>query len=283
MRKHKSTVALLTVFLIGLSLMLYPVVANYVNEKHETRAIAAYEENISKLSTQDYSAIEKAAEEYNAELASQPASFNLSQAQTEEYDKLMDPTGIGVMGYIEIPAIGVSLPIYHGVSDEVLAVGAGHIPGSSLPVGGASTHCALSGHRGLPSARLFTDIDQLQKGDTFMLHVLDKVLEYQVDQILVVEPDDVAALGVTQGEDLCTLVTCTPYGINTQRLLVRGHRIPYDDSADEAADMDADAEAADPMIVASLIAAFVLIILLVCLLIRTSRPRRENRGEDENE
>jgi sortase A len=283
MRKHKSTVILLVVFLVGLSLLLYPSVANYINEKHETRAIAAYEADLSKLSKQDFSDIKTAAERYNSALAASPTSFNLSDAQTAAYDKLLDPTGSGIMGYIEISAIGVSLPIYHGVSDEILAVGAGHIPGSSLPMGGESTHCVLSGHRGLPSARLFTDIDQLQKGDTYTLHVLDEVLEYEVDQILVVEPEDVSALGITKGKDYCTLVTCTPYGINTQRLLVRGHRIPYDDSADAAAKVSADADAADPMIVATAIAVPVLIILFICLLVKTSKPRKENRNGTKNQ
>ena len=283
MRKHKSTVILLVVFLVGLSLLLYPSVANYVNEKHETRAIAAYKEDLSKLSAKDFTAIRTAAENYNSHLASAPTSFNLSDTETAEYEKLLDPTGSGIMGYIEIPVIGVSLPIYHGVSDEVLAVGAGHIPGSSLPVGGQSTHCVLSGHRGLPSARLFTDIDQLQKGDTFTLHVLDEVLEYEVDQILVVEPEDVSALGITEGKDYCTLVTCTPYGINTQRLLVRGHRVPYDATGEETLMTSADADAADPLIVATAIAVPVLLILLILLLIKTSKPQKENRGENKNE
>jgi sortase A len=257
-------------------------VANYINEKHETRAIAAYKAELSRLSSQDFTEIKDAANRYNSTLADSPTSFNLSEAETAEYDKLLDPTGSGIMGYIEIPVIGVSLPIYHGVSDEILAIGAGHIPGSSLPVGGDSTHCVLSGHRGLPSARLFTDIDQLQKGDTFTLHVMDDVLEYEVDQILVVEPGDISSLGITEGKDYCTLVTCTPYGINTQRLLVRGHRIPYNDSADEAAKLTADADAADTMIVASAIAVPVLIILLIYLLIKTSKPRKENRDGTKN-
>jgi len=280
MRKHKSTAVLCIVFLVGLSLLLYPVISSDVNERHQTRAVAAYEKAVAEISSDDSAAMRRAAEAYNAELSSAPTSFVLSDAQQAAYDRLLDPTGSGIMGSIEISSIGVSLPIYHGVSDEVLAVGAGHLPGSSLPVGGASTHCVLSGHRGLPSSRLFTDLDQLQKGDVFLLHVLDETLAYEVDQILIVDPDEIDALGITAGEDYCTLVTCTPYGINTQRLLIRGHRVPYTASMTAASSVDADAEAADPMLVASALAVPVLLILFIVLLVRTRPGKKKTKGGD---
>ena len=283
MRKHLSAVILIAVFLTGLSLLLYPGVSNYINQKHETKAIATYEQGIANFSAEQYTAFWQAAEAYNARLAERPTSFTLSDDELEEYDSLLDPTGTGVMGSVEIPSIGVSLPIYHGVSDEVLQVGAGHLPGSSLPVGGAGTHCVLSGHRGLPSARLFTDLDQLQAGDVFSLHVLQQTLTYEVDQIRIVDPDEIDSLSVTKGEDYCTLVTCTPYGINTQRLLVRGHRVADADAAPAAAVTAADASEADPMLVAAAIAAPILLILLIVLLRRTAGTGRTKRkgGRDK--
>jgi sortase A len=286
MRKHKSTVVLCAVFLIGLSLLLYPVISNYVNEQNQTRAIAAYEKEIAQIPAADGAALRAAAQTYNADLASRPTSFSLTDSETQTYDQMLDPTGNGIMGSIEISSIGVSLPIYHGVSDAVLAAGVGHVPGSSLPVGGKSTHCVLSGHRGLPSSRLFTDLDQLQKGDLFLLHVLDETLAYEVDQIQIVNPDEIDSLGITPGEDFCTLVTCTPYGINTQRLLVRGRRVPYTPALAAASPVSADASAADPMLVASALAAPILLILFLVLLIRTrpgeKRPKEaSHRAENQ--
>jgi sortase A len=273
MKKSKSSWILFLIFLAGLSLLLYPVVSNYVNERHQTQAIASYEKGMAKLSKRDFTKLRQAAASYNRRLAARETEFKLSKAETAEYNRLLDPTGSGIMGYIDIKTIGVTLPIYHGVSDPVLEVGAGHLPGSSLPVGGESTHCVLSGHRGLPSARLFTDLDQVQKGDVFVLHVLDRALAYKVDQIVIVEPEDTSELEITGGKDYCTLVTCTPYGINTHRLLVRGHRVPYTGS--EA--VDGDARAVDPMLVATAIAAPVLVGLLIHLLATTGRPRRKKK------
>jgi len=277
MKKSKSNLLLLIVFLIGLSLLLYPVVSDYVNDKNQSHAIAAYQKNVTALSAQDTSALLAAASAYNAQLAAGASSFTLTDAQLAAYNRLLNADGSGVMGYIEIASIGVSLPIYHGVADSVLAVGAGHLPGSSLPVGGAGTHCVLSGHRGLPSARLFTDLDQLQKGDTFVLHVLDQKLTYEVDQILIVEPQDVSALAIDPDKDLCTLVTCTPYGVNTQRLLVRGHRVENGVQAPTAA---ADAAAVDPVLVAAVLAAPPLLILLLFLLLPArKKDAKKKRGE----
>jgi sortase A len=278
MRKRRSSVIPFFVFLAGLSLLLYPVVSNYVNDRNQSSAIAAYEKELSEVSADDSSAIWEAAREYNEELASMPTSFILSDDETKTYNSLMDPTGSGIMGSVEISSIGVSLPIYHGVSDDALAVGAGHVPGSSLPVGGAGTHCVLSGHRGLPSSRLFTDLDQLQNGDVFLLHILGRTLAYEVDQVEIVNPDDISSLGITEGEDYCTLVTCTPYGINTQRLLVRGHRVSYTASMNAAASVPADAAAFDTMLVASVLAVPVLLILFLILMIRTWPGKKKSKG-----
>lgn len=227
MRKHLSTIVLVILLLIGLSLLLYPTVSDYWNSFHQTRAIATYAENVAALDNASYDAIWDAARQYNRNLCSRSNSFLLSEEQKAEYESLLDISGQGVMGYIEIPEIDVSLPIYHGTEDPVLQVAIGHLEWSSLPVGGESTHCVLSGHRGLPSAKLFTNLDKLREGDTFLLRVLDEILTYEVDQILIVEPQDTAALEIVEGQDYCTLVTCTPYAINTHRMLVRGTRVPY--------------------------------------------------------
>lgn len=272
MRKHLSTIVLVILLLIGLSLLLYPTVSDYWNSFHQTRAIATYTENVSALDNVSYDAIWDAARQYNRNLCSRGSSFLLTQEQKAEYESLLDISGQGVMGYIEIPEIDVSLPIYHGTEDPVLQVAIGHLEWSSLPVGGESTHCVLSGHRGLPSAKLFTDLDKLREGDTFLLRVLDEILTYEVDQILIVEPQDTAALEIVEGQDYCTLVTCTPYGINTHRLLVRGHRI---DNIEEVKTVrvTADAVQLEPMLVAPVVAIPMLLILLILLLL----PRRRKK------
>lgn len=272
MRKHLSTIVLVILLLIGLSLLLYPTVSDYWNSFHQTRAIATYAENVAALDNASYDAIWDAARQYNRNLCSRSNSFLLSEEQKAEYESLLDISGLGVMGYIEIPEIDVSLPIYHGTEDPVLQVAVGHLEWTSLPVGGESTHCVLSGHRGLPSAKLFTDLDKLREGDTFLLRVLDEILTYEVDQILIVEPQDTAALEIVEGQDYCTLVTCTPYGINTHRLLVRGHRI---DNIEEVKTVrvTADAVQIEPMLVAPVVAIPMLLILLILLLL----PRRRKK------
>lgn len=227
MRKHLSTIVLLFLLLIGLSLLLYPTVSDYWNALHQTKAITTYAENVAALDNASYDAIWDAARAYNRNLLNRSNSFLLSQEQKAEYESLLDISGQGIMGYIEIPEIDVSLPIYHGTEDTVLQVAVGHLEWTSLPVGGESTHCVLSGHRGLPSAKLFTNLDKLREGNIFLLRVLDEILTYEVDQILIVEPQDTAALEIVEGQDYCTLVTCTPYAINTHRMLVRGIRVPY--------------------------------------------------------
>ena len=275
MKKKKgnfTTLLLILVLLAGLSLLLYPSVSDYWNSFHQTRAIATYAEEVANLNQDQYDEIWAAAESYNASLTDRVNAYLLSDAQKEEYQQLLNVSGLGVMGYIEIPSIDCSLPIYHGTEESVLQIAVGHLEWSSLPVGGESTHCVLSGHRGLPSAKLFTNLDKLREGDTFLLRVLDEILTYEVDQILIVEPQDTDALEIVEGQDYCTLVTCTPYGINTHRLLVRGHRI---DNIEEVKTVrvTADAVQLEPMLVAPVVAIPMLLILLILLLL----PRRRKK------
>ena len=284
MKKKKDNYITLLLFLIllaGLSLLLYPSVSNYWNSLHQTRAIATYAEEVANLNQDQYDEIWAAAESYNASLTDRVNAYQLSDAQKEEYQQLLNVSGLGVMGYIEIPSIDCSLPIYHGTEESVLQIAVGHLEWSSLPVGGESTHCVLSGHRGLPSAKLFTNLDKLREGDTFLLRVLDEILTYEVDQILIVEPQDTAALEIVEGQDYCTLVTCTPYGINTHRLLVRGHRI---DNIEEAKTVrvTADAIQIEPLLVAPVVAIPILLLLLILLLL-PKQPRKKHGGEADEE
>lgn len=284
MKKKKGNYITLLLFLIllaGLSLLLYPSVSDYWNSLHQTRAIAAYAEEVANLNQDQYDEIWAAAESYNASLTDRVNAYLLSDAQKEEYQQLLNVSGLGVMGYIEIPSIDCSLPIYHGTEESVLQIAVGHLEWSSLPVGGESTHCVLSGHRGLPSAKLFTNLDKLQTGDIFMLRVLDNVLTYEVDQILIVDPQETGALRIEEGKDCCTLVTCTPYGINTHRLLVRGHRI---DNIEEAKTVrvTADAIQIEPLLVAPVVAIPILLLLLILLLL-PKQPRKEHGGEADEE
>ncbi len=270
-----SNKILFLVFFVGLSLLLYPTVSNYWNSLFQTRAVARYTEKVASLDNESYEKYLDAARKYNEYILTKDNRFLITEEEMEMYQSLLNLSGDGVMGYIEIPSIDCALPIYHGVDESVLQVAVGHIEWSSLPVGGASTHCVVSGHRGLPSARLFTDLDQLAVGDTFLLQVLSETLTYEIDQILIVEPLELDALNIVEGEDYCTLVTCTPYGINTHRLLVRGHRI---DTAEEARviRVTADASQIEPIIVAPVVAAPMLLILLIALMI----PKKKKRQED---
>ena len=212
------------IVLAGIVVVSYPTVSNWWNQQHASHAIATYIEEIEKIDDGSKQAYIDEAKAFNAKLGT-GVDFNLSDEMMAEYENLLDVSGNGVMGYINIPSISVNLPIYHGVDDTILQVAIGHIPGSSLPVGGEGTHAVLSGHRGLPSAMLFTDLDRLAEGDIFTVTVLDEVVTYQVDQIRIVLPEDVADLAIVEGQDYMTLVTCTPYGVNSHRLLVRGKRI----------------------------------------------------------
>ena len=274
MKKHLSTILLVVVILAGLSLLLYPSFSNYWNERHQSVAIQSYGERVAQLDNSAARQLLDEARAYNATLPGRKNPFVLSDAETALYESLLDVTGTGVMGYVEIPSLDCMLPIYHGTDEAVLQIAVGHIPGSSLPVGGMGTHCVLSGHRGLPSAKLFTNLDQLAEGDVFRLHVLDEVLTYEVDQILTVEPQDVAALEIDPAQDFCTLVTCTPYGINSQRLLVRGHRI---ETVEEQAPVRVGSDAAylNRNVVAACLAVPVLLVLLLAALLM--RPRKREK------
>ena len=272
-----STVILILVFFLGLSLVLYPSVSDYWNSLHQSRAIATYAEEVSNLDTGRYEQLWAEAVDYNRTLRDRENAFLLSETQKAAYDSLLNVGGNGVMGYIEIPTIGVSLPVYHGTDEGVLQIAVGHIEWTSLPVGGESSHCVISGHRGLPSAKLFTNLDKLVVGDTFLFRVLDETLTYEVDQILIVEPQEVSALTIREGEDLCTLVTCTPYGINTHRLLVRGHRVENAETA-RTIRVTADAMQVEPLIVAPMVAAPMLAVLLIWVMLGGGK-RKGTRGK----
>ena len=273
---HLITILLVLIFLLGLSLLLYPAVSDYWNSKHQTRAIAVYSEEVSVLDKEQYQALWAGAAAYNASLRERDNAYLLTEEQKAAYEQLMNVSGLGIMGYIEIPSIDCSLPIYHGTEESVLQIAIGHLEWSSLPVGGESTHCVLSGHRGLPSARLLTDLDKLVVGDTFLINVLDEILTYEVDQILIVEPYDLSSLEIVPGEDLMTLVTCTPYGINTHRLLVRGHRIETAAQA-RTIRVSADAVQIDPTLVAPVVAAPILLVLLLILLLTSNKKPKSGR------
>ena len=271
--KNKITKILFILALFsGLSMLLYPTVSDYWNSLHASQAVADYAENVRNLEAEKYEQVLQDAKSYNQMLPYEQTTFALSEEEKEAYDALLDISGTGVMGYIEIPTVNISLPVYHGTEDAVLQIAVGHLEWSSLPVGGESTHCVLSGHRGLPSAKLFTNLDKLVAGDKFIMRVLDEVLTYEVDQILIVEPTDVSTLIIEAGKDLCTLVTCTPYGINSHRLLVRGHRIENQDEA-KAIRVTSDAIQIEPLIVAPAVALPMLLVLLVILLVSGGKTK----------
>ena len=273
MRKHLSTIMFILVFLTGFSLLLYPTVSDYWNSVHQSRAIVEYVQEVSDIDRARYEQMWAEAQAYNQTLPERENRYVLSEAERAEYESLLNISGSGIMGYIEIPKIGCSLPICHGTEESVLQTAIGHMEGTSLPVGGAGTHCVLSGHRGLPSARLFTDLDKLAEGDTFLLRVLDETLTYEVDQILIILPHELDALEIKADRDVCTLVTCTPYGINTHRLLVRGHRV--ENLADAPSiRVTADAMQIEPVIVAPLVAAPMLLLLMLWLALC---DRKKNR------
>ena len=271
-KKNRSTIWLVLILLIGLSLILYPSVSDYWNSFHQTRAIANYAQAVADIDNERYQELWQSAEDYNRDLAASGIRWKSTADELARYESQLNVSGSGVMAYIEIRKINCFLPIYHGTSDAVLQVAVGHIEGSSLPVGGQSTHCILSGHRGLPSARLFTDLNQLEVGDTFVLRTLDETLTYQVDQIRIVLPYELDELTIEPGMDFCTLVTCTPYSINTHRLLVRGHRV---ENAAEARQIrvTGDAFLIDSLVVAPLVALPMLLVLFVVLLISSARKR----------
>ncbi len=272
-KRNYSTLLLILCFFVGLSLLLYPTVADYWNSLTQSRAVTQYAEEVAQIDTEQYDEMLAAARLHNEAILQKQNRYAITEEETEAYNALLNLSGNGVIGYIEIPTIGVSLPIYHGVGDAVLQVAIGHIEWSSLPIGGESTHAVVSGHRGLPSAQLFTDLDKLIVGDIFLIRVLDETLTYEVDQILIVEPQEIDPLIITEGKDYCTLVTCTPYGINTHRILVRGHRIENTEAA-VTIRVTADAIQIDPMLITPIVAAPMLLVLFVWLMIDTSKPKK---------
>lgn len=268
MKKKSSfvTAILIAALLAGALLLLYPTVSDYWNSFHQSRAIASYAEQVADLDDNTYDQIWADARAYNETLDNSTSRFVMTEEQKKIYEALLNIADNGVMGYIEIPKIKCNLPIYHGTDEAVLQIAIGHVQGSSLPAGGESTHCVLSGHRGLPSAKLFSDLDQLTEGDVFLLRVLDETLTYEVDQIRTVLPDELDDLAIEEGKEYCTLVTCTPYGINSHRLLVRGHRVENQASA-STIHVTADAMQIEPLLIAPLVAVPMLLVLLVMVLI----------------
>ena len=275
MRKNLSTIILILIFLVGLSVMLYPSVSDAVNRKHQSRAVAGYAEEVEQLSDADYQTYFDAADAYNRQLNTTPNAFYKPDL-VSGYAQTLDISGTGIMGYITIPKISVELPIYHGTDEGVLQVAAGHLEGSSLPVGGAGTHAVISAHRGLPSAKLFTNLDELEVGDRFTITVLNRVLTYEVDQISIVLPTEIDQLLPTEGMDYVTLMTCTPYGINTHRLLVRGKRVETTESQKHIR-VAADAFRIEPIIVAPILAIPMLLAALVGELVAPHLRKRSKR------
>ena len=280
--KKILTVVFVLIFLVGLSLLLYPSVSDYWNSFHQSRALAEYSSQVEELDKEAYDQMWAKAEAYNQTLLSDPDRFTMTEEEQAEYDDLLNVSDIGIMGSIEIPAIDCSLPIYHGTQESVLQVAVGHLEGSSLPTGGKGTHCVLTGHRGLPRARLFTDLDKLKKGDFFVLKVLDRTMTYEVDQILTVDPYDMSALEIDPEQDYCTLATCTPYGINTHRLLVRGHRVENQETSSDPQKTEEERDR-KPIVTIGITALLLLAVLLLGagFVIRRKRrkkfPRQKHR------
>ena len=270
------TLLIVVVFVAGLSFLLYPTVSDLWNRAHQSRAIAAYTEQVEKLDDSSNKEMLKVARKYNKELLKKADHWKLSKKDKKKYESLLDVSGTGIMGYIEIPKIDCSLPVYHGTDEGALQIAIGHLEGSSLPVGGKSSHCVLSGHRGLPSARLFTDLDQMEEGDTFILNILGHKLAYEVDQIKVVLPEEMSDLEIQEGKDLCTLVTCTPYGINTHRLLVRGHRVKYVETKVQE-QKEVSKSKTDTRLVIAGAAAGVVVLFIIIFAVRRRRKHRNQQ------
>ena len=284
MKKKKSnltTILIVLIFFVGLSLLLYPTVSDYWNSFTQSQAIGKYAEAVADIDEEKYTEIWDEAYAYNADLCERGNMYIMSDADKIRYNQLLNVSGNGVMGYIEIPTINVSLPIYHGTNDTVLQVAVGHLEGTSLPVGGTGSHCVVSGHRGLPRAKLFTDLDKLMVGDVFIFRVLNEILTYEVDQILIVDPHEVSALVIDPEQDYCTLVTCTPYGVNSHRMLVRGHRVENKEEA-KVVRVTANAIQIEPLLVAPVVAAPILLVLLIALLFPRRQRHRGRSKKHEN-
>lgn len=277
MFKKISTIVMLSLFFIGLSVLLYPSISSYWNSKTQSQVVESYESMMKGMSDEDVDAIFEAAEAYNASLGQ--LEFPLRDySLVENYQQTLDLNRQGMMGYISIDSIGVELPIYHTVSDSVLSHATGHMEGSSLPIGGESTHAVLSAHRGLPNAKLFTDLNKVQVGDTFTITIMDTVILYQVDQILTVTPDNTADIQIVEGKDYCTLLTCTPYGLNTHRLLVRGTRI--DTITEKQAYVGNEAYQIDTLIVTPIVALPILLVLILIVLFQPVKQERIIEGDE---
>ncbi len=277
-KKHKwSTFILLLIFFIGLSVMLYPAISSYWNSRTQSKAIIDYEKMLESIPKEDYTELFARADEYNKKLSELNHPL-IEYGKIDGYFEILDLTGTGMMGYVAIEKINVELPLYHGTDDDVLSVAVGHIQGTSFPVGGKNVHAVVSAHRGLPSATLFTHLDRLEIGDTFKITVLDRVLTYQVDSVKTINPDDVSALEIEENEDYCTLLTCTPYGINTHRLIVRGKRIETVEQ--KTIYITSDAYQIDSLIVTPIVALPILFTLMMIVLFKP--VKKETSGDDLN-
>ena len=276
MQSRKSTIILLVSFFIGLSVLLYPSFSSYWNSKTQSEAIVDYEAMLAAYKPEDYSALFEAADRYNASLAAMDNPFREYSALEKDYWDILDVSGTGMIGYLTVPKIGQELPLYHGTSDAVLAIAAGHMQGTSLPVGGKSAHSVVSAHRGLPTAVLFTHLDRLEVGDTFHFTILDRTITYEVDQIRIVEPDDFTLIGIQDNRSYCTLLTCTPYGINTQRLLVRGRQI--DATQKRNLYVASEAYRVDTLVVTPIVALPIVSVLLIYVMF--APVKKETLGED---
>lgn len=276
MKKHLSTIILVLVLVLGLGIMLYPTVSDWWNSFHQTRAIASYSDTVATMDNELYDQLWQEAEAYNAALAQKANPYFFTEEDQALYDSTLNVSGTGIMGYIDIPEIKCTLPIYHGTSEAVLQVGVGHIEGSSLPVGGEGTHCVLSGHSGLPSAVLFTHLEDLDIGDLFTLQIMDETLTYEVDRFNRVLPHEMDLLTIEEGKDSCTLVTCTPYGVNSHRLLVHAHRVA-NESATAHIRVTADAVRIDPILVSPAAAAPMLLLLFLWLMFGGGKKKPKKR------
>lgn len=276
MQGRKATIILLVSFFIGLSVLLYPAISSYWNSKTQSEAIVDYETMLASYQPEDYSKIFEQADNYNKALADLPVPLRDHPQLDEMYWAALDVGGTGMMGYVTVPKISQELPVYHGTSDAVLSAAAGHFQGTSLPVGGANTHSVVSAHRGLPAAVLFTHLDRMEEGDIFYFTILDRTITYEVDQIRIVEPDDVSLIQIEDEKDYCTLLTCTPYGINTQRLLVRGHQV--DATQNRNIYIANEAYRVEPLVVMPIVALPIIFVLLIYVMVVP--VKKESLGED---
>lgn len=271
-----TTFILILIFFMGLSVMLYPAISSFWNARTQSQAIIDYDKMIEAMPEEDFSEYFKEAEKYNKQLKTLQFPL-IEHDQIAGYDKILDVTGTGMMGYITIDKIGVELPIYHGTDDDVLSIAVGHLEGTSLPIGGVGNHTVVSAHRGFPNAVLFTHLDRMEVGDEFSFTILDRVITYQVDQIKTVLPDETQDMLMQKGEDYCTLLTCTPYGINTHRLLVRGKSV--DTAEVKNIHVSSDAYQIDTLIITPIVALPILFVLMLIVLLKPAR-KEDDSGEE---